>query len=105
MNKVGLEEPESYPIIPAPGWLVVAKDAGTKCPVFINICSHDHIPVREIPIVFTVPCRIHRNEWLEESYIYDAVVHSSTVSTIFEVTDEAERSALQNDVSCCIVCR
>lgn len=101
MNK--LDQEPSYPITPVPGWLVVAKEAKSQCPVFINICSHHYIPLKDPPIVFTLPCRIHRNEWNEDSLIYDTVVNPSTIHDILKIEDKSERLKLQYDLSTKVV--
>jgi hypothetical protein len=98
MSKVGLEAPESYAVTPVPGWLVVAKDAANGRPIFINICSHSHIPIKETPIVFTLPGRVHTDAWGEESIVFDALVHPSTLDDIFKRSEESDRIRGQAEV-------
>jgi hypothetical protein len=97
-------------ITPVPGVVIKTRDTSrSNMKIFINLCTHERIPKKEKPVLFTGSSREYTAPGEDRSLIFDAVVHPSTLGNIQSIKDAASREFKLKEVSsmthrvCCAV--
>jgi len=79
-------------ITPVPGVVIKTRDTGRgNMKIFINVCTHDSIPKKEKPVLFTGSSREYTAPGEDKALIFDAVVHPSTLKNILNIKDTGSR--------------